>query len=155
MRYHSRMDEVFIVTLLSASRIPGWRRCHVDACQLRVRFTGKMAAASEDAICMPGRLLTNTAWKLLAVREIPRFGCALATSVDTQCCRSVGIWSIRLDEPRAATYPRETDDLCHMAGLAGAEHFLMVRFCLIAETLHRAGAKGWLGSILFCGPNRP
>jgi hypothetical protein len=42
-----------MVALLSASRHLVWRRCHVDACSLRILFTGKMLAASGEAICMP------------------------------------------------------------------------------------------------------
>jgi hypothetical protein len=53
MRYQSRMDRGFMVTLLSASRFLVWRRCHVDACPLRILFTGKMPAATERAIWMP------------------------------------------------------------------------------------------------------
>jgi len=53
MRYQSSMDKGFMVALLSASRFLVWRRCHVDACSLRIPFTGKMLAASKKAICMP------------------------------------------------------------------------------------------------------
>src|SRR5260370_6966838 len=56
MRYQSRMDRGFMVALLSASRFLVWRCCHVDACSLRILFTGKMPAASKKAICMPEAL---------------------------------------------------------------------------------------------------
>jgi len=42
-----------MVALLSASRLLIWRHCHVDACSLRILFTGKMLAATKKAICMP------------------------------------------------------------------------------------------------------
>ncbi len=42
-----------MVALLSASRLLVWRRCHLDACSLRILFTGKMLAATKKAICMP------------------------------------------------------------------------------------------------------
>jgi hypothetical protein len=53
MRYQSRMDRGFIVALLSASRLLVWPCCYVDACSLRIPFTGKMLAATKKAICMP------------------------------------------------------------------------------------------------------
>src|SRR6266566_1626190 len=53
MRYHSRMDIDFMVALLSASRLLVWRCYDVDACSLRILFTGKMLAATRKAICMP------------------------------------------------------------------------------------------------------
>jgi hypothetical protein len=42
-----------MVALLSASRLLVWRRCHVDACSLRILFTGKTPAATNKAICVP------------------------------------------------------------------------------------------------------
>jgi len=39
--------------LLSAPRFLVWCRCHLDACSLRILFTGKMLAATKKAICMP------------------------------------------------------------------------------------------------------
>jgi hypothetical protein len=42
-----------MVVLLSASRLLTWRRYDVDACSLRILFTGKMLAATKKAICMP------------------------------------------------------------------------------------------------------
>ncbi len=42
-----------MVALLTASHFPVWRRYHVDACSLRILFTGKMLAATRKAICMP------------------------------------------------------------------------------------------------------
>src|SRR6266849_6514622 len=53
MRYQSRMDIGFIVVLLSASRLLIWRRYDVDACSLRILFTGKILAATKKAIGMP------------------------------------------------------------------------------------------------------
>ena len=44
---------VSMVVLLSASRFLVWRRCHVDACSLRILFTGKMLAATKNAIRVP------------------------------------------------------------------------------------------------------
>src|SRR5882762_8445343 len=32
---------------------PGLASCHVDACSLRILFTGKMPVATKKAICMP------------------------------------------------------------------------------------------------------
>jgi hypothetical protein len=42
-----------MVALLSASRLRVWRRCHVDACSLRILFTGKMLATTKKASRMP------------------------------------------------------------------------------------------------------
>jgi hypothetical protein len=42
-----------MVALLSASRSWSGVRFHVDACSLRILFTGKMLAATRIAICMP------------------------------------------------------------------------------------------------------
>lgn len=42
-----------MVALLSAPRLLVWRRCHVDACSLRILFTGKTLAATEKAIGLP------------------------------------------------------------------------------------------------------
>jgi len=64
--------------------------------------------------------VTNAAWKLLAEWEIHPCGCALAPSVDTQTCRSVGIPSNGLDELRAATSLREKAGMRHMTDLARA-----------------------------------
>jgi len=57
MRYQSRMDRGFMVVFLSASRFLVWRRCHVDAWSLRILFTGKMPAVTEEAIRMPEALI--------------------------------------------------------------------------------------------------
>jgi len=43
------MDIGFIVVLLSASRLLIWRRYDVDACSLRILFTGKMLAATKKS----------------------------------------------------------------------------------------------------------
>jgi len=52
----------------------------------------------------------------------------LATLVEARTCQSLGIPSIGLDELRAATSPRGKADVRHMADLARARHFLMLRF---------------------------
>src|SRR5260370_29412267 len=57
MRYQSRMDIGFMVALLSASRLLVWRRCDVDACSLRILFTGEMTAATKKAICVPATVI--------------------------------------------------------------------------------------------------
>ena len=53
MRYQSRMDRAFMVTLLSASRRLVCGRYDADACWLQIPFTGKMLAATKKAICIP------------------------------------------------------------------------------------------------------
>jgi hypothetical protein len=53
---------------------------------------------------------------------------ALATSSGTRICRTVAIPSNELDEPRAVTFSAKKADLSHVADLAGAGHFLMLRF---------------------------
>jgi hypothetical protein len=62
-----------MLALLSASRLLVWRCCHVDACSLRIVFTEKMPAVAKKAICMPETVPHDTAWKVLAEREIHRF----------------------------------------------------------------------------------
>ena len=64
MRYQSRMDRGFMVTLLSASRFLDWRRCHVDACPLRILFTGKMPATTEEAIWMPETVIDKYSFEI-------------------------------------------------------------------------------------------
>lgn len=72
MRYQSKMDRGFMVALLSASRLPVWRRCHVDACSMRILFAGKMTAATRKAICMPETMIDEYNLEIVGrVRDTP------------------------------------------------------------------------------------
>ncbi len=52
----------------------------------------------------------------------------MSTSADAQTCRSVGILSMGLDEPRAATSLQGKGDMRHKVYLVGAGHSLVLRF---------------------------
>ena len=77
----------------------------------------------------------------------------LGDATDTPNCQSVGTLSMRLDGSRTPGLLGKLD-VPRMTDLAGAEHFLMLRFCRVVGTPCFAGAEACPGLILFCGLSR-